>query len=195
MGLPLSGVLTPAAAAPLVYVCPGTYCIEATASLYYDAEDLTQSKKQQPLTRVHVGEPHCQCLAVGSHCMCVWGLGCESCDWHAGYTQGRWAGVHGRPRTHAPVFPRTAAGMPQGINQPYMYSGVMLLYVSFPCPDIWNSDYITFRLRRVDLGLNRDIFSAEPSAGNASPRLVRGMECGQARAFCIRCSLGSSSTA
>lgn len=72
-------------------------------------------------------------------------------------------------------FPPTAAGMPQGISQPYMYSGVMSLYVSFNCPNIWNSDYITFRLRRVDLGLNRDIFSSDPAAGNASPRLVRGM--------------------
>lgn len=48
----------------------------------------------------------------------------------------------------------------------------MRLGVSFQCPTIWNSDSMTFTLRRVDLGLDRVIYSASLDADNRSPRLV-----------------------
>lgn len=48
----------------------------------------------------------------------------------------------------------------------------MRLRFTFGCPSIWNSDYMSFELRRVDLGLERVIFSADTTADTASPRLV-----------------------
>lgn len=67
------------------------------------------------------------------------------------------------------------AGTPADPNTPTLTSGKTSLSVSFNCPTgVWNSRFMTYELKRVDMGRSNVVVNADPSATtNVSPKLVR----------------------